>query len=86
MLLHCDTVRNVHYLTCPIEVLKCLKFLQLNLVPWACTLAMVIEGLVPSVYKVMTRSSFGITWQHKASGDKWTFRHCVKRLHLNLTR
>ena len=50
------------------EVLKCLKFPPLNLVPWACTvcaeefLAVVTEGVVHSVYKVVTRPSFSVTW------------------------
>ena len=29
--------KTVPYLVHPTEVLKCLKFLPLNLVPWACT-------------------------------------------------
>ena len=44
-------------------------------------LAMVTEGVVHAVYKVVTRSSFGVTGRHKASGDKWTFHHCVTRWH-----
>ena len=30
-------------------------------------LAMVTEGIVHGVYKIVTRSSFGVTWHHKAS-------------------
>ena len=51
------------------EILKCLKFPSLNFIPWVCTdacadefLAMVSEGVVNSVYKVVTRSSFGVIW------------------------
>ena len=44
-------------------------------------LAMVTKGVVHAVYKVVTRSSFGVTGRHKASGDKWTFHHCVTRWH-----
>ena len=36
-------------------------------------LAMVTEGLVYCVYKVVSWSSFGVTWRHKVSGSKWTF-------------
>ena len=46
----------------------------------ACTdefLAMETDGVVHSVFTVVTRLSFGVTWQHKASGDKWTFCNCV---------
>ena len=42
----------------------------------ACTdefLATVTEGVVQSVYKVVTRSSFSVTWPHKVSGGKWMF-------------
>ena len=39
-------------------------------------LAMVTEGVVHGVYKVVTWSPFGVTWRHKASG-KWMFCHCV---------
>ena len=44
------------------EVLKCLKFLPLNLVPWACAdefLATVT--VVHVVYKVVTWSSLDVT-------------------------
>ena len=53
----------------------------------ACTdkfLAMVSEGVVHCVYKVVTWSSFGVTRRHKASGGKWIFRHCVTILRTNL--
>ena len=46
-------------------------------------LAEVTEGVVHGVHKVVTQSSFGVTQRHKASGGKWTFRHCV-RSHTNL--
>ena len=40
-------------------------------------LVTVTVGVVHSVHKVMTWSSFGVTLRHKASGGKWTFHHCV---------
>ena len=52
----------------------------------ACTdefLVTVTEGVVHSVYNVVTWLSFGVTQQHKVSGDQWTFDHCVARLHTN---
>ena len=55
----------------------------------ACTdefLAMVTEGVVHSVYKVVTWWSFGVIWQEKANGGKWMFHHCVTRSHTNLGR
>ena len=51
----------------------------------ACTdefLATVTEG----VYKVVAQTSFGVTQQHKASGDKWMFCHCITTMYTNLTR
>ena len=36
-------------------------------------LAMVTGGVVHRVHTVDTRLSFGVTWQHKASGGKWRF-------------
>ena len=78
------------------EVLKCLKFPPLNFVPWTCAdnsehahcadefLATVAEGVVHSVYKVVTRSSFSVIRQHKASGGIWSFRHYDTRSHTNL--
>ena len=47
-------------------------------------LAMVNESVVQGVCKVVTRSSFGVTQLHKASGGKWMFHHCVTRSHMNL--
>ena len=47
-------------------------------------LARVTEGVVDSVYKVMTRSSFGVIQRHEVSGGTWTFLHCVTMLHTNL--
>ena len=47
-------------------------------------LATVTEGVVHAVYKVVTRSSFGVTQQHKVSGGTWTLHHGVKRPHTNL--
>ena len=44
----------------------------------------VTEGVVHSVHKVVIRSSFGVMWQHKASGGTWTFCHCDTRVHTNL--
>ena len=44
-------------------------------------LASVTEGVVHGVHKVMTRSPFGVTQGHKASGGKWTFHHCDTRSH-----
>ena len=43
----------------------------------ACTefLATVTEGVVCGVYKVATRSSFGVIERHKVSGGTWTFHH-----------
>ena len=32
---------------------------------------MVTGGVVHSVYKVVTQSSFSVTWRHKVSGGKW---------------
>ena len=40
----------------------------------------VTESVVHSVYKVVTRLSFGVTQRHKVSACKWTFRHCVTNL------
>ena len=40
-------------------------------------LATVTEGVAHDVYKVVTRSSLGVTQRHKASGGKYTFCHCV---------
>ena len=37
-------------------------------------LATVSEGVDYGVHKVVTRSTFGVTRQHKGSGGKWTFR------------
>ena len=59
----CDLLtqcRNVHYLVCPMEVLKCLKFQQMNLSEGE-FLAMVSKGVVHHVYKVVSQSSFGVT-------------------------
>ena len=42
-------------------------------------LATVTEGVVHGVYKVVTRLSFGIIWQHKVSGGKWMFSYCATR-------
>ena len=47
-------------------------------------LATVYEAVVHGVYKVVTRSSFGVIRQHKASGGKWMFHHCVTRSHMKL--
>ena len=49
-------------------------------------LAMVAEGVVHGVYMVVTRQSISVTRQHKASGGKWTFCHCVTRSHTNVTQ
>ena len=49
-------------------------------------LAMVTEGVVHSMYKVVTLLYFGFTRQHKVSGGKWAFSHCVTRSHTNLGR
>ena len=68
------------------EVIKCCKFLPLNLELWACAdkyLATVTEGVAHGVYKVVTRSSFRVP--HKAGGGNLKFRHCVKTLHTSLT-
>ena len=47
--------------------------------------AMVNEGEVHSVYKVVTRSSFQCKMAtHKVSGCKWMLHHSVTRLHTNL--
>ena len=46
--------------------------------------AMVIEAVVHSVYKVMTPSCFSVIQQHKVSGGKQTFHHCVTSSHMNL--
>ena len=40
-------------------------------------LAMVTEGVAHGVYKVVTWSSFSVARQHKVSGSKLTFCHCV---------
>ena len=45
-------------------------------------LATVPEGLVQGISKVVTRWSFGVRRQHKASGGKWTFHNCVTRSHM----
>ena len=60
--------QNIHYLEHPMEVLKCLKFPPLILVPWACAdkynhvqmnfFATVTEGVAHGVHKVVSRSSF----------------------------
>ena len=78
--------RTVHYLAHSTGVLKCLKFLPLNVGMYrrmrACTdefLAMVIEGVVHSVYKVVTQSSFSVVRRHKVSESTWMFRHCDTR-------
>ena len=42
------------------------------------------EGIVQSVYKVVTRSSSGVTRRNDVSGGKWIFCYCVIRLHTNL--
>ena len=47
-------------------------------------LATVAEGVVHGVHKDVTWLSFRAIRQHKASGDKWMFHHCVKRLLLHL--
>ena len=47
-------------------------------------LATIIEGIVQGLYMVVTKLSFGVIWRHKASGDKWIFRHCFTSLHTNL--
>ena len=47
-------------------------------------LATVTESVVHSIYKVLTWSSFGVTWQHKGSGGRWTFCHCGTRSHTTL--
>ena len=55
--------RKIHYLTRIVKVLKYLKFPTLNLLLWACAdefLAMVTEGVVHGVYKVVTWSSYGV--------------------------
>ena len=39
------------------------------------------------LYKVVTRSSFSVIRQHKASGGTWTlFGHCDTRSNMNLER
>ena len=48
--------------------------------------AIVTEGVVHSDYTIVTQLSFGVTWQHKASGGTWTLCHFVTRLHTNLGR
>ena len=72
----CDTVVK-HPLPCgPTEDLKCLKFLTVNLVPLPVAddfPTTVTECVVRGVYKVVTRSSFGVLWPYKVSGGKWTF-------------
>ena len=60
---------KVHYLARSMEVLICLKFLPLKFVPWPC------------VYRVVTRSSFGVTQQHNVSGRKLMFHQYVPRSH-----
>ena len=53
----------------------------------ACTdkfLTTVTEGVVHGIYKGGSLSSFGVPRQHKVSGGKWTFHHCVTSLHTNL--
>ena len=84
--------QNVHYLARPsfkIFKISSSEFdtLRMHRGMRACTdefLATVTEGLVDSVYKVVTWSSFGVMECHKASGGKWTFPHCVTRLYTNL--
>ena len=44
-------------------------------------LAMVTEGVIHGVCKVVTPWSFSIIRQHKASGCKWMFCHCVTTSH-----
>ena len=80
-----DTVEK-----CPLPWASCgsfKKFPCLNFVPSAWQTneftAKVTEGVVHAVYKVVTLSSFGVAWQHEVSGGKWTFHHCVTRLHIN---
>ena len=76
--------QTVHYLARPMDVLK---FPPLTLVARACTdefLAMVTEGVVHSVCKVVTRLSFGAIRQHKASGGIWAYLHCDTRSHTDL--
>ena len=73
----------------PSEVLKCLKFITegMHRGMQACAdefLATVTDGVVHGVYEVVTPLSFGVIGRHMASGCKWTFRHCVTRLHTNL--
>ena len=46
--------------------------------------ATVTEGAVRGIYKVVTLSSIGVIWQHKVSGGKETFHHCVTTSHTNL--
>ena len=64
----------VQYLACSTEVLKCLKFPPLiNLTmsgidDFFFFFATVTEGVVHIVYKLVTGSSFGVTWQYKVSG------------------
>ena len=36
-------------------------------------LATVTEGVLHGICKVVTRSSFGVIWQHKVSVGKWMF-------------
>ena len=47
-------------------------------------LATVTEGLVHSVYKIVTSLSFTVTCGHKVMRGKWTFQHCVTTSHTNL--
>ena len=49
-------------------------------------LAVVTEGVVHGVHKVVTRSPFGVIWQHRPSGGKRPFRHSVTRSQMNLVR
>ena len=52
-------MQNVQFIACATEILKCLKFPHLNLVLGACA-DTVTEGVVHSVYKVVTWSCFGV--------------------------
>ena len=59
--------QTVHYLACPMGILKCLKFPPLISEPWVCAeesksehaqdrfLATVAEGVVHGVYKIVTQ-------------------------------
>ena len=42
--------------------------------------------MVHGLHKIVIRSSFGVIWQDKASGGKWTSHHYGIRSHMNLER